>query len=105
LDECALAVSVLGETGGLLWEYRSLAAKLRPLLLIVPYGDAHVLLHRWKSFSEAFPAAASIALPEDRGGDFPLLVWFQPRREPLVLACKYQNELSYESVGDSWGTD
>jgi hypothetical protein len=46
LDECSLAVSVLGETEGLLWEYRRLAAKLTPLQLVVPHGDAQVLRHR-----------------------------------------------------------
>jgi hypothetical protein len=100
LDECALAVSVLGETEGLVWEYKRLAAKLTPLLLIVPHGDAEVLLHRWRSFCVAFPAAASIAVPEGGAGDFPLLVWFRPRHEPLVLTCKYQNELSYELAFD-----
>jgi len=100
LDQCALAVSVLGETEGLLWEYRRLAAKLTPLLLVVPHGDAQVLLHRWKSFCDAFPAAASISVSAGRGSDFPLIVWFRPRREPVVLTCKYQNELSYELAFD-----
>jgi hypothetical protein len=100
LNECSLAVSVLGETEGLLWEYRRLAAKLTPLLLVVPHGDSQVLLHRWRSFCNAFPTAASVAVQEGRGSDFPLLVWFRPGREPLVLACKYQNELSYDLAFD-----
>ena len=96
LDECSLAVSVLGETEGLLWEYRRLAAKLTPLLLVVPHGDTQVLLHRWRLFCDVFPTAASIAVQAGTGSDFPLLVWFRPRGEPVVLTCKYQNELSYE---------
>jgi hypothetical protein len=100
LDECSLAVSVLGETEGLLWEYRRLAAKLAPLLLIVPHCDPQVLLHRWRSFCDVFPTASSIAVPSVRGSDFPLLVWFRPRREPLALTCKYHNELSYELAFD-----
>jgi hypothetical protein len=100
LDECSLAVSVLGETEGLLWEYRRLAAKLTPLLLVVPHGDAQVLLHRWRSFRDAYPAAASIVVPEGGSKDLPLLVWFPPRLEPLVLTCKYQNELGYELAFD-----
>jgi hypothetical protein len=100
LNECSLTVSVLGETEGLLWEYRGLAARAVPLLLVVPHGDAPVLLHRWNSFCSAYPAAASIPFPNDNGGDFPLLVWFQPGHDSLVLTCKYQEELSYELAFD-----
>jgi hypothetical protein len=100
VSECSLVVSVLGETEGLLWEYRRLAARQTPLLLVVPHGNVPVLLHRWRSFCDAYPAAASIGVPESKGSDFPLLVWFQPGREPLVLTCKYQNELSYNLAFD-----
>jgi len=100
VNECSLVVSVLGETEGLLWEYRRLAARHTPLLLVVPHGDAPVLLHRWRSFCGAYPAAASIPVPEGKGSDFPLLVWFQPGHEALVLTCKCQNELSYELAFD-----
>jgi hypothetical protein len=100
VSECSLVVSVLGETEGLLWEYRRLAAGQTPLLLVVPHGNEPVLLHRWRLFCDSYPAAASISVPEGKGSDFPLVVWFQPRHEPLVLTCKQQNEVSYELAFD-----
>jgi hypothetical protein len=96
LAECSFAVTVLGETEGLLWEYRSLAAKRMPLLVVLPHGTPEVLTHRWNAFCGVYPAALNIEVQSDGKGEFPLLVLFREGQSALVLTSKDQNELSYE---------
>lgn len=100
IEECALVVVVLGQTEGLFWEYEQLSQRRVSVLAILPPSSADALLDRWQRFTVAYPPARGVLLEE--AAEFPLLVWFHPDHEPLVVSGQPRDERSYELAFVSW---
>jgi len=96
LQQSVVVVSILGGTQGVLWEYRRVLEAGKPLVVVVPNAPPAVSLSRWRAFCAVFPPAAQISVPADGRGDFPLLVWFPPAGDPLVLLASERDEVSYD---------
>lgn len=100
LDECALAVVVLGQTEGLFWEYQQLSQRPVSVLALLPPSNPAVLVDRWQRFTAAYPPARRIVL--DVASELPLLVWFRANHEALVVSGKPRDERSYELAFAFW---
>ena len=100
IGESVLVVVVLGETEGLFWEYEQLSRHRVSLLVIWPPGATDVLGKRWQRFTTAYPPARNIGLEVE--SELPLLIWFRPDDEPLVVSGQPRDERSYELAFALW---
>jgi hypothetical protein len=101
LQQSAAVVSVLGETEGILWEYRRVLERRKSLLVVAPPATPAVMLSRWKNFCAVFPPAAAVPLAPD-GNSVPLLAWFPLASETAVWFCREQNETAYTLAFDEF---
>jgi hypothetical protein len=100
IEESALVVMVLGQTEGLFWEYEQLSRRRVSVLAILPPGDADFLADRLQRFTAAYPPARSIV--QEVASELPLLVWFRPDHEPLIVSGQPRDERSYELAFALW---
>jgi hypothetical protein len=100
LDESAWVVGILGDSEGVMWEFRQVDARgaAGRFILIFPPHPASVLVRRWQSLSRSFPAAAEATLPSDSKVGLPLAAVFPPHAPPVLYCSKHRNETAYDMV-------
>jgi hypothetical protein len=100
MNESQFVISVLGSTGGLLWEYQSLLrfGLLSKLLVVFPPLPLPAANRRWQLFRQAL--SQRDPLPP-LGVAKPIAAVFPKNGPPLLFACRYQNEIAYRMALDA----
>jgi hypothetical protein len=98
LDEASWVVGILGDSEGVMWEFRQVDARgaADRFVLIFPPHPAPIIVRRWKALSRFFPGAAEALLPNDVQVGLPLAAVFPPRATPVLYCSKYRNETAYD---------
>jgi hypothetical protein len=100
LDESSWVVGILGDSAGVMWEFRQVDARGASdrFVLIFPPHPASILVRRWTSLAQVFPPAADAPLPDHVRVGLPLAAVFPSHAPPVLYCSKYRNETAYDMV-------
>ena len=99
INDARYAVSVLGATPGLRWEYEQLQAlgKTRDVLVVFPPHQPDELQRRWSVLQGIFAPARDIVIQWEPFIGVPVLAFFGSDGV-TILYCKYRHETAYAAA-------